>query len=336
MATVIDPCSQRAATLAVQEQFGLAQGPAGKPQSPLASSFSDDGNSLLPASSIPSPLHSLSIQNLKGKGRGDGERQPGPVTAAIDARDQKANAVSIQTSEEEVHARPATFASIFDPSSPPSTPLSQSDSPPVGLGAGYRKRRLEYITESDDGEESRTLKRLCRPSTPGSQADLDVISLFTDEEDDCVIVDDDVVSMSSFIVDDDDSMLSSPPPAVQAIRRRIQGAIQQLRNDPFAKEKSRAQMDALIAVMTEPSDLVITMKTGGGKSMLWMVPHILEQDAKSIVVCPFVALLDEQYRNTTAFGLRCHKFGGQNATVPDDVQVLFMQVEHCASQKFTT
>jgi hypothetical protein len=232
----------------------------------------------------------------------------------------------------------------------------------VGPGAGYRKRHLEYSTESEDGEESRTLKRLRRPSTPGSKVDLDVISLFTDDEADCrsdekpsprqtdvvdlftdddamscvIVDDDDLMSMSSFIVDDDGGMLSSPPPAVQAIRERIRGAIRQLRNDPSAEERSRAQMDALIAVMTEPSDLVITMKTGGGKSMLWMVPHILQQDAKSIVVCPFVALLDEQFKNTTAFGLRCHKFGGQNTTVPDDVQVLFMQVEHCASEKFTT
>jgi superfamily II DNA helicase RecQ len=75
------------------------------------------------------------------------------------------------------------------------------------------------------------------------------------------------------------------------------------------------------------------MKTGGGKSMLWMVPHQLEEDAKSIVVCPFVALLNEQYENTTASGLRCHKFSDHN--VPDDVQVLFMQVEHCASERFT-
>ncbi|KAG1718893.1 uncharacterized protein EDB91DRAFT_1258098 [Suillus paluster] len=94
--------------------------------------------------------------------------------------------------------------------------------------------------------------------------------------------------------------------------------------DPTAAEKSRDQMDALVAIMTETHDLVITMKTGGGKSMLWMVPPVLDEAEKCIVVCPFVALLQEQYMKTAATGLRCHDYTARK-DVPENVQVLFVQ-----------
>jgi hypothetical protein len=66
-------------------------------------------------------------------------------------------------------------------------------------------------------------------------------------------------------------------------------------NEPTVKEKSQVQMDALIMVQTERRDLMITMKTGDGKSMLWVVPSVMDEEVKSNVACPFVVLLEEQY-----------------------------------------
>ncbi|KAG0696940.1 P-loop containing nucleoside triphosphate hydrolase protein [Suillus ampliporus] len=71
--------------------------------------------------------------------------------------------------------------------------------------------------------------------------------------------------------------------------------------------------------MTETHDLVITMKTGGGKSMLWMVPPVLDEAEKCIVVCPYVALLQEQYTKTAATGLHCHDYTASKE-VPENVQ----------------
>jgi superfamily II DNA helicase RecQ len=61
-------------------------------------------------------------------------------------------------------------------------------------------------------------------------------------------------------------------------------------------------MDTLIVVMTETCNMMMTMKTGGGTSMLWMVHAILNKDIKCIVVCPFVTLLDEQFKKTVVAG----------------------------------
>ncbi|KAG1837982.1 P-loop containing nucleoside triphosphate hydrolase protein [Suillus subalutaceus] len=105
--------------------------------------------------------------------------------------------------------------------------------------------------------------------------------------------------------------------------------------DPTVKERSQVQMDAMITVLTDTRDIMIAMKTGGGKSMLWMVPSVLDEEAKCIVVCPFVALLEEQYAKATATGLRCHNYS-RSKDVLDNVQVLFLQVKHCSSERFAS
>lgn len=205
-----------------------------------------------------------------------------------------------------------------------------------------RKHGLEPISQSEDEdqESSRSLKRLRRHGTSVKPMDMDVISLSSSDHvsPSAPATSKNAMHLTSsddlmdFIVDDS-SRPSSPPPAVQDIRTRIRDAIRWIRKDSAAKEKSQAQMDALIAVVTETRDIMIAMKTGGGKSMLWMVPAVLNEDSKFMVVCPFVALLEEQYAKTSATGLRCHNYS-LSKDVPENVQVLFVQVEHCSSERF--
>ncbi|KAG1835871.1 hypothetical protein F4604DRAFT_1944010 [Suillus subluteus] len=238
----------------------------------------------------------------------------------------------------------------YDAAQPQSAAASESSAGPVAppLYRNRRKHALEPVSETE-GEKveevegpSRSLKRLRRYETSGKKADMEVISLSSDDDGPSVptMSGTNAIDLSSgddlmdFIVPDS-SRPSSPPPAILEIRERIRDGIRYLRKDPAAAEKSQAQMDALIAVLTETRDVMIAMKTGGGKSMLWMVPPALDDDAKCIVVCPFVALLEEQYAKTAATGLRCHNYS-RSKDVPDNVQVLFIQVEHCSSEAFAS
>ncbi|KAG0692522.1 hypothetical protein DFH29DRAFT_882371 [Suillus ampliporus] len=280
-------------------------------------------NSPLPASSIPSlsnpaspimtpspgivptsdPREMTPVKKWKGKGRAvDVASPPGLSTVLKSLKGkEKAKANSV---------------------------VSLSSSPPVAPMA-YRKRLLEKVSETDEDEErSRSLKRFRPRSMPVPEVDMETISVSSDDDNEV----DSSSSLSSFIFARR-TPLSSPPAAVKDARQSIREAIRYLRKEPAAMEKSRAQMDALVAVMTDPNDIVIAMKTGGGKSILWMVPPALDDEVKVIVVCPFVALLDEQYHKTAASGLRCHNYC-HSKDVKEDVQVLFVQVEHCSSEAF--
>ncbi|KAG2121482.1 hypothetical protein DEU56DRAFT_927410 [Suillus clintonianus] len=317
--------------------------------SPAPSGYIECGNMLsdspLPASSIESLSQTESIDDFlpspdiiiptygsatdyKGKGRAYEPGQPRP------SKSKPASVLSISSADSASHSRSSSLSPVTDykrkaGTRKPGQSKHQSDlgslpsSAPVAAIYRSRKHTLEHVSETEGEQEPpKRLKRLRRPtaSLPKENEDWEIMDPTTDED------------LSDFIVPDS-SRASSPPPAVVEIREQIRDAIRFLRKDPTAKEKSREQMDALVGIMTETRDVLVAMKTGGGKSMMWMVPSILDENAKSIVVCPFVALLEEQYKKTVAGGLRCHNYS-QSKEVPDDVQVLFIQVEHCSSTVF--
>jgi hypothetical protein len=116
-------------------------------------------------------------------------------------------------------------------------------------------------------------------------------------------------------------------------KEKVRKAFQLLFKDPTAKEKSTEQLNAIVSVMTIQLDILVTLKTGGGKSALWMIAPLIDASQRCIVVCPFVVLLEEQVRKCCAAGLRAHNFT-KNKVVPDDVQILFLQVETCSAMAF--
>jgi hypothetical protein len=123
-------------------------------------------------------------------------------------------------------------------------------------------------------------------------------------------------------------------PGTSAIRDNIRGAIRDVVGDPNAHEKSDAQMLGILLVMRNRQDAMVTMRTGGGKSMLWLVPALLDPDAKFIVVCPFTVLLDQQCDNAQKAGLAAINYS-RTTVIPGDVQILFVQVEHLSSLKLS-
>lgn len=224
-----------------------------------------------------------------------------------------------------------------------------------------RKLSVEVTDTSSDedlsGLDTISLKRLRGPRTMVTNAPIDCISLSSSDEesspdenmpmqhihrtqasvhqastDVASLLFGDCTTSKSSIADCGKPSLS--PSAVHDIREDIRCAIRHIRKDDSAREKSAAQMNVLVAIMTACTDLVITMRTGGGKSMSWMVPSVMDEDARSIVVCPFVALLDQQYRTTAATGLRCHNYC-VSKDIPENAQILFAQVEHCSSHAFS-
>ena len=127
---------------------------------------------------------------------------------------------------------------------------------------------------------------------------------------------------------------SKPGATVKEQEELIRSAIRRMFRNPNSREKSREQMDALMAIMNEdPRDMVVVVKTGGGKSLLWTIPPLLGLDGISVVICPFKVLMEEQYRRCVEAGVRCHNYGWSKE-VPEDVQNLFVQVEHVGSAAF--
>lgn len=123
-------------------------------------------------------------------------------------------------------------------------------------------------------------------------------------------------------------------PAQSTSCANLRGMIQRVTGNPDCREKSAAQMAAMLLVgdQTLQQDMMVTLPTGGGKSMLWLAPALADLELKFIVVCPFAVLLDEQADRAQRAGLKVINFSNAERNVlPHDVQILFVQVEHVNS-----
>ncbi|KAI9461354.1 hypothetical protein HD554DRAFT_2176321 [Boletus coccyginus] len=113
----------------------------------------------------------------------------------------------------------------------------------------------------------------------------------------------------------------------------IQQVICGIYRDPSAMEQSSEQLEAIIEVINGDKDMLVVMRTGGGKSLLWTVPPILGVGSISLVVCPFWVLLDEQYKKCVAAGVHCINYA-HSKDIPNDVWNVFIQVEYVSSDRF--
>lgn len=123
-------------------------------------------------------------------------------------------------------------------------------------------------------------------------------------------------------------------PAQSTSCANLRGMIQRITGNSGGREKSAAQMAAMLLVgdQTLQQDMMVTLPTGGGKSLLWLAPPLADLELKFIVVCPFAVLLDEQADRARKAGLKAVNFSNTERNVlPHDVQILFVQVEHVNS-----
>jgi hypothetical protein len=77
--------------------------------------------------------------------------------------------------------------------------------------------------------------------------------------------------------------------AARALVHRIDHGLAQLHGDQ-AKFLSVEQQQALYLVLARDRDLLVVLPTGGGKSLLFQLPPLIEKGLTTIVVVPFVAL----------------------------------------------
>ena len=73
------------------------------------------------------------------------------------------------------------------------------------------------------------------------------------------------------------------------------------------------QHQALQAILARQSRVVVVMQTGGGKSLLYMLPACCSVDSITVVVVPLVSLLADQIRRCKQAGLRVAQWGKNKA-----------------------
>ncbi|KAF1922141.1 uncharacterized protein M421DRAFT_45207, partial [Didymella exigua CBS 183.55] len=86
---------------------------------------------------------------------------------------------------------------------------------------------------------------------------------------------------------------------------KIRTALQQVLGTQEVGFRSVEQEQAMHAVLDGQNPLVIVLPTGGGKSLLFTVPAVVEQTGVTVVVVPYQALINNLVERIQSSGVEC-------------------------------
>jgi superfamily II DNA or RNA helicase len=88
-------------------------------------------------------------------------------------------------------------------------------------------------------------------------------------------------------------------------KQGVHNTMQQILGKSDISFKSLKQEEAIYAVIRGQTPLVVVLPTGGGKSLLFMVPALLDGTEITIVVVPYRALIDDLVDRIRSSGIDC-------------------------------
>ncbi|KAK5189319.1 hypothetical protein LTR47_011879 [Exophiala xenobiotica] len=101
---------------------------------------------------------------------------------------------------------------------------------------------------------------------------------------------------------------STPAVPVAPSSGEIEAAMHRLFGDGPVGFHSREQEEGVRAVLNAETPVTVVLPTGGGKTLLAMLPVVLETRGVSIFIAPFRALVDDMARRFRAAGIDCFEW----------------------------
>ena len=106
-------------------------------------------------------------------------------------------------------------------------------------------------------------------------------------------------------------------------------------SDDGALEKSKEQLEYIVACIQCQNDLAVVLPTGGGKSAGWQVLAKLYPESISVIVTLYTLLLEDQLRSARARGIVAMQFTAAPGTsLSEKVQLVFVQPETAQTTAF--
>ena len=109
--------------------------------------------------------------------------------------------------------------------------------------------------------------------------------------------------------------------------------LQKMYGDFNMRFKSIKQAEAVKLALKREKDILAVIPTGGGKSLIFQLPAFLEMDLTTVVIIPFVALVEEMKERCQDLGLSCQVWKGKSDN-GERSQILIVGVEHAVTQEF--
>jgi len=101
----------------------------------------------------------------------------------------------------------------------------------------------------------------------------------------------------------------------------------------YAKFRSSHQAKAIQRILERQEDLLVVLPTGGGKTLLFLLPAVVERGRyTTVVICPFVALKKEVECRARERKISIQVYS--ESAPPGEADIILASVEHCLSPAF--
>ena len=117
------------------------------------------------------------------------------------------------------------------------------------------------------------------------------------------------------------------------ISATIMKALRNVFNDNDARFKSPEQAQAIKETLKRDTDLLVNLPTGGGKTLVYQLPILMERDMTTVVIVPFVALVDQVEEEFEKLKISCHIWK-KNVYGVENAQAIIVSVEHAIMPEF--
>ena len=110
--------------------------------------------------------------------------------------------------------------------------------------------------------------------------------------------------------------------------------LKKLYDDPIARFKSSEQALAVRLALQKRSDVLVILPTGGGKSLVFQLAASIESTLTTVLIIPFVALLDEMAERCSDMGLQTTIYQPGKDLRTARSQIIIAGAEHAVSSDF--
>jgi superfamily II DNA helicase RecQ len=83
-------------------------------------------------------------------------------------------------------------------------------------------------------------------------------------------------------------------------------ALREMYDDPTGRFRSEEQAEAVKLALERTVDVLVILPTGAGKSLVFQLPAWIEKELTTVVIVPFVALVEEMKNRCTDLDLDCY------------------------------
>ena len=123
------------------------------------------------------------------------------------------------------------------------------------------------------------------------------------------------------------------PSRMAVVSNKILKALRKFYNDNRATFKSPQQARALQLIVEGKTDVLAILPTGGGKSLLFFLPTLLEPDMTTVVIVPLIAVMQDLRDRCVKAKISCANWD-PHSRYGERCNLLFVAVEHAVQPAF--